>query len=280
MSEHRPRGYIKDDHDISKDPRMHLRFGTTSVMPIPSEYSMEDLVTGTGGLGVDNQQTMSACVGYALANGLDLHLRANKIVAPRASPLAVYTYARVVQAQDDGKSVVEEPLVDVGCQPTDAARGMARWGVASRDVWPPDPARVNALPSLQEDLAASAFRVQGWHRIFSTGPQRLAEIRLAISTNCPVAIGVQIDQAFENYSGSGAVQPSNLAQLLGGHMLLLVGYQRDGTLRGLNWWTKNWGDGGLFTANPLWATDASVGDVIVLTGELTPQGVATSPEAA
>lgn len=260
-------GYFPDSHDTSKDPPSHERFGASHVMPVPSRYSMREIFSGEGGLGVSAQGDAEACVGFTLGECIDGHLRANGIRAPRSSPYGIWTYARLMGIEAVGETIQESPLQNVGVVPLFAAQGMARWGVPSVEVWPADPNQMNVLPTLEQDERASAFRVGGWHRILSAGPQRLADVRVALSSNCMVAVGLSIDQAFDEYKG-GELGPTDMAKVVGRHMVPLIGYGDDGSFEGLNHWDYTWGEGGFFRAVADWLLSPAVSDLIVVTGEL------------
>lgn len=264
----RSHGYVPDAHDVTKDPRTSERFGASSFMPCPSAYSMRQLVLGPDGIGIDDQDPTSSCVGFTLAEGIDLHARANGISLPRRSAVAVYTFGRLEANRELGLTIAEAPLKDEGCMPTLAARGMMREGVPSMAQWPFDPAHINDLPTLLEAEQASAVRVKGWHRILSTGPQRLADMRVAISHNCGVLVGAAIDEAFEEYKG-GILKPVDPEKIVGRHATLFMGYDNgESSFEGLNHWGPNWGEDGLFRVDNDWLLADTVGDIIVVTGEI------------
>ncbi len=264
-------GYSPDTHDLSRDPLTSALFGSSQHMPVPSHYSMRSVFAGEGGLGVEHQGVAEACVGYALVECLEGRARANRVALPRLSHHAVWTHARLAMNELTGEGVESLPLANVGVVPLFAAQGLSRWGVPTLADWPDDPARMNELPTLDQDERASALRVTGWHRILSVGPQRLADVRVAVSSNCMVAVGLSIDQAFDEYAG-GVLAPTDMGKVVGRHMVPILGYDGDGLLEGLNHWGKDWGEGGFFTASSDWLLSPAVTDLIVVTGE-----IATAP---
>lgn len=264
----RGKGYVRDGHNTALDLPSHRRFGATRQIPAPGSYGgLEPLVGALGG--VLEQGETETCVGFALSTGIDLHalaIGAMRPGDPRRSPVAPWAFAQVLQR--GGKGPAEQPLLNVGVQPTLAATGMLKFGVPSVEQWPFDPANITREPTLAQLEGATAFRVEGWTRVQSDGPQRLADVRLALSHGCPVAVGCDIDEAFEAYDGEGALGPSDASKIVGGHMPLLVGYDSAGRFRGLNSWGTTWGDRGFFWAMGEWLMSPAIGDVIVVTGEL------------
>jgi hypothetical protein len=295
-------GYVRDKHDVTKDPVTSQRFGLTSDTPIQSDYSLEQFAV------VNNQMTTESCVGWALKNSIDIHARAmgfqvpmdpetaletespsaqtpSPQVGPSMGPLdprsamAIWIFGQLMGREEDMETAEQEPLGNVGIQPTLAVRGMMKNGVPSDKQWPFDPSKITADPTLLQIAMASAFRVRGYHRVLSTGPQRLADIRLAIQNNCPVFVGAQIDKAFMQYSG-GVLAASDTNNLVGGHGTCLIGFRRDGTFQGLNQWSTGWGLNGLYLASADWILAPTMNDIIVVTGELVPQDDADPQEEA
>lgn len=155
------------------------------------------------------------------------------------SPLGIYGFARLVSASPS------DSLDDDGCMPSDAVSGMQSWGVPLESVWPFDPAKVNAKPPLDVVEQASAFKVTGLLRIDGGGDVRIQAIKQAISLGYPIIFGTQVDEAFEAHPGKGVVQPCELSQSLGGHMLTVLAYDGE-VFRGANSWGTEWGDSGFF----------------------------------
>jgi hypothetical protein len=282
-------------HVLENDRPTSLRFGFTSAVPILSSYSLQPFAV------VNDQATTESCVGWALKNSIDIHARAmgfqvtmdpesadegtsppSTIASPAAGPnlgpldprsaMAIWSYAQIMQRVQDGDTALTEPIQNVGVQPVLAAQGMMKRGVPSDKQWPFDSSKVGQEPTLVEQADASAFRVAGYHRVLSAGPQRLADIRLAIQNNCPVFVGVQIDKAFMNYSSGILRATTDATTIVGGHGTCLIGFDSDGSFLGLNQWTTGWGLGGFYRAASDWVLSPFMGDIIVVTGELVPQG--------
>ena len=256
------KGYHADTHDKSRDMNSRALFG--AAMRVPAEFSLESYVQQ-----IWDQGPTSSCVGWAFAQAIRLRCAVAGTPIPMPSSVAVYTGGRAEERKLAGLTPEQSPLQDNGTQPSLAVAGMGFIGVPSMTAWPFDPATINDEPNFQELEVASAFKLTGIARVQSTGSQRIADIQQAISSGYPVAIGTQVDQAFEAYNGQGIIQPPNPNALLGGHMMHLVGYRADGSFRGVNQWGTAWGDSGLYWASSEWVASNYLTDAYILTCNAT-----------
>jgi hypothetical protein len=251
------KGYVKDIHDV-RDWSLRKLFGAMRAPAVPTA-TLEQFVDV-----VRDQGQTSCCVGFAFARAVQLRCAAMGVPIQWPSPSAIYTEARAYEL-----SSPTADLTDTGCAPRDAIKGMAEWGIPTDASWPFDPATIDDKPDLGELEAASAAVLHDYFRIDTLGAERVLDVRSALSQGYPVAIGVEVDNAFEAYAGTGAVTAPDPANLLGGHMLCLVGYQTNanGTtrVRGVNSWSVNWGDRGFFWADEAWLTDTNATDLWVIT---------------
>lgn len=253
------KGYLPDTHDKSLDLSSRALFGAP--INLPAEATLEDLVTS-----VYDQGQTSSCVGWAFAQAVKLRLAKMGTPIELPSPEAIYVCARAMERQMKGLSPSDSPLQDQGSIPALAVAAMQKWGIASMAAWPFDPATINDEPDLEELEVASAFQLlsSGYARITSTGTQRLTDIKQAIANGYPVAIGIAVDHEFEQYNGKGLVTAPNPGDILGGHMMHLVGYRSDNAFRGVNQWGNLWGDSGLYWADSSFVTSDYLTDAYVL----------------
>lgn len=253
------KGYHPDTHDKSADLSARALFG--AIMRLPAEYSLESFMVG-----IYDQLQTSSCVGWAFAQAVMLRCAVVGTPIGLPSPEAIYLIARALERKLLGLTAAQSPLQDNGSQPSLAVQGMAELGIPSNLAWPFDPSTINTEPNLEELEVASAFKMQGAYRINSDGDQRVQDVKQAISSGYPVAIGTQVDQAFEDYSGGSAIITApNPAHLLGGHMMHLVGYRSDGAFRGVNQWGGSWGDRGLYWADASFVMSQYLSDIYVIT---------------
>jgi C1A family cysteine protease len=157
-------------------------------------------------------------------------------------------------------------LQDEGTQPRLAMTGIRSWGVPPESAWPFVEANVNTEPPMDVLARASAFKLANWYRIDAQGNGRIDDVCQALAAKHPIILGVEVDDAFENYQ-RGQVLTAPTSQTYGGHMLCLVGYRTVNGVkqfRGVNSWGTGWGDRGLFWADSAWLTDPRAGDLYVL----------------
>ncbi len=216
---------------------------------------------------VRDQSTTSECVGFASAR--IVHMRCAIMGTRIAWPSTAFIYAL---ARMQALAHPEDALSDSGSQPYLAVQVMQEWGIPSDADFPFDPATVNDKPTLRKAEEAASFILSGIYRIDLVGASRVAAVQQALDNKFPVMLGVQVDQAFEDYSGDAPVTAPNPAGLLGGHMLPLTGYttktgsvSRELLFRGVNSWSEGWGDKGFFWATPAWLEDENAGDIYVCT---------------
>ena len=248
-------GYKRDLHD-PRDYKARLLFGARRGLPMESLELVGCLV------GVKDQGDTSSCVGQAISTAIDARLRrTGRWDAPRASSLAVYTYARALE-----RAAASDSLLDMGSYPRLAMKGLREWGVATEDRWPFDLTQVNAELPWDVMQQSAAWRVTSWWRIDSTGKERVEDVCQALAAGYPVVFGTEVDAAFMAYDGKGPLQAGDRAHTLGGHMMCLLGYTTENgarVLRGVNSYGLGWGDRGLFWAGEGFVMDPAASDFYV-----------------
>jgi len=274
------KGYIRDKHDTSKDLTIRHLLGARLQASPPEFMAMEQFIAGI--MGVKNQGDTSRCLAYAMARAAQLRCAYLGVPLKEFPSVdGLYTVARAWDRHQQGFLPEQQPLTDTGSIPNCMVQGANDFGVALESRWPSDDlSKINAEPTIEELRAASMLKFPGYYRISSSGAQRLAAVKQALAAGYPVLIGVQVDPAFEAYSGGIAqattVPPTPKAvtapdplQDLGGHGLCLYGYKTFAggvtLFRGCNSWDVTWGDNGLFWADVTWLCDDTVMDILVIT---------------
>ena len=95
-------------------------------------------------------------------------------------------------------------------------------------------------PNNQQKENGSYFKIDNYYRLENLNESYIKQI---LSNNHPIIIGVPIFQNF--YDNLGEVIESNLGEEIGGHALVIIGW--DDNLQAFkmaNSWGKNWGDRG------------------------------------
>jgi len=225
------------------DPAGHRATSASRLVggaPIPASHDC-----APSGPGVLDQQQTSSCVGHAsiTVTYTALKLAGKPINIP--SPVWAYLIALCVDRPYSG---VGKPtkLVDQGSMPNQAVRGFEEFGLLDQADKPLDEATLLEEPTLDQFEKASRQRIIGWRRIDSVGQQRVNDVCAAIAMNRPPMFAVEVDQAFEDNTGS--ILGKLNGATLGGHMLASMGYETSASGKKLvkfqNSWSTQWGRGG------------------------------------
>ena len=251
---HHGKGYLPEPHVA-----LYCSFRTShpaAVRPMPlglpdsvSLLSFEPPIQDQNGAG--------RCVGEAFGGGIYTLLGAKGFPPPAPySARAAYDLAREIDRADLNPPGSWPPLLDIGCQPNQCARAIAKFGLA--DIVQVDggnstvdPAKIDVDLTLAEFEACRARLVSPlkditWTAIANGDPDKLAQVDQALAAGYPVVFGVEADAAFDSYDGS---QPLHYTGTSANHMQRAVAYRTmpDGSRQYLqiNSWGKTWGMGGM-----------------------------------
>jgi C1A family cysteine protease len=205
---------------------------------------------------VYDQGDLGSCTGNAIAAAVEFNImkQGKQPIAP--SRLFIYYNERLMEG-DVGE--------DAGAQIHDGIKSIATYGVCPEALWPYDPTRFTVKPSDAAYQAALAEKAIKYYSVDIT----VNDLKQALAQGYPVVIGMQVFSAMEsNYvSETGNVpMPSQYDQSLGGHCVLVVGF--DDSKQHLivrNSWGPDWGMGGYFTLPYSYVTPALMTDFWVVT---------------
>lgn len=189
--------------------------------------------------GVLDQGMTSSCVGHATVVAAFATLRAHGQPSVLGDPGECYRVGRAIDriANTDGSF---DPLTDQGSQPNQVIRGVQEFGVVPY-VGPVSPATINDEPSLLELEVASVFRFSGAYSTLTPD-----DICAALVAGVALTFAFEVDDAFENYSGSGTLGAAT-GLPLGGHDVAILGYETGPSGRLFhvqNSWGTEWGSAG------------------------------------
>lgn len=244
----RPLGHIKDDRDfeLADLATRHV----TALVGV--RFSSAANVDHSQRLdAIQDQGPSNSCVGQALATSLYMRGQLSGMPIPRPSALAIYTHARLLDAN-------YQPLSDDGSRPRSAMRGLTEYGVVANERWPLDMARINDPMPLDVFQHALDSVVTDYYRIAS-GLGCSALIRTALAKGYIPVAAVPVDQSFEDM-GTG-VYDGPRGPSLGSHMVAFAG-SGDGYLRIANSWGRSWGDAGFGSVSDLFVDRYAV-DILV-----------------
>lgn len=217
--------------------------------------------------GVDDQSITSRCVGETLSKGCNVRLRLIGKPAPRFSAKGVYDLARMVERKENGGSV-DDPLVDLGCIPAHAIRGMRIIGVPYESTWPStDVARINDEPPLDVLEEASSFEVVGTYAIVTDHEDKVTDIKNGLNAAYPIGMAIPADDAFDDYK-SGVIESFDPKVKSSNHMVLCVAYETLSTGEVIFWFINSygtgWGEGGFFKVSSKAIVDPRIDSLYAL----------------
>ena len=186
---------------------------------------------------IDDQGQLGSCTGNAIAGAIDLMDRKLYNKQTQVSRLFIYYYERLLEGT---------VRYDSGAYIRDGIRATYNYGAPLESLWPYNINKFTVVPSLQAIADARNRKV--------TLYQAVADFNgciNALQNGYPVVIGFDVYDSFESISvartGMMPYPNTRTEQLLGGHAVLLVGYNNS-TQRFIarNSWGTSWGDKGYF----------------------------------
>jgi C1A family cysteine protease len=247
--------------DIEQDPGLHRRPIVQKVTPFKLDFdipkyhwtkdkpdSRDYKYTLTGSSqpnivdlrpycsAIENQGNLGSCTGQAIAGAIEL-LNKREGRTLDASRLFIYYYERLLEGTVN---------YDSGAYIRDGIRATYNYGAPLESLWPYNITKFKTAPSSQAIADASRRKVTLYQRIADH-----AGCLDAISNGYPVVIGFSVYSSFESttVARTGNMPYPNVSRerLLGGHAVLLVGYDKTRQVYIVrNSWGTSWGDRGYF----------------------------------
>ncbi|SHI15095.1 Cysteine protease, C1A family [Sporobacter termitidis DSM 10068] len=188
---------------------------------------------------VYDQGVLGACTGNAGAEAAKL------VMNLRFDPSRLYLYYTVRLIE----GTVE---LDCGAQMRDVCDALHKYGICSESCWPYDVTKFAKKPTKKACTAAAKHKITEYATFDGDTVNDIQQIRAYLAKkSLPVLIGMDVYSSFESdevaRTGIVPMPDTSTEQLLGGHAVLIVGY--DDTRKVLivrNSWGDGWGDKGYF----------------------------------
>jgi len=247
--------------DIEQDPGLHRRpivQKVTKVVPlfdIPKYHWVKDKIdsrdhpyqlTNTAQpntvdlrqycSAIEDQGNLGSCTGNAIAGAIELlHKRQNRTLD--ISRLFIYYYERMF---------IGTVNYDSGAYIRDGIKACYTYGAPTENLWPYNISKFRTVPPKEALIDAAKRKVTSYQRAADFN-----QVIDAISSGYPVTIGFSVYSSFDTVSvartGIMPYPDTKKERLLGGHAVLLVGYNKNNnTFIARNSWGTNWGDRGYF----------------------------------
>jgi len=231
------------------------RYGRSKPAPLPAHRMISRAATGLPAVvdlrkwcgPIKDQGDLGSCTGHAFSSAMEWIFRKYLGKQPILSPLYLYAKELIADGDfpnDDGSTGVTGSNVAIanGC---------------CEDSLYPDASQTIEQPTPEMDANAAEYRMGAYHGLSSS---LVAQSVLGDPTPWPVEIGFTVYQSFESdaVAKTGIMPvPASREAVLGGHEVLIVGYDLDSTptIRPAdcppcfivqNSWAESWGDKGFF----------------------------------
>lgn len=187
---------------------------------------------------VYDQGELGSCTANATL-GLVQMVEDEETNANRPTPSRLFQYynTRVIEGtvqQDSGATIRQ------------AIKAVVKYGYCAEAIWPYRVQAFRLKPPLK------AYKAAEPHKLTASEYQRVAQtlqdLRSALAQNHGIVFGFSVYESFEKVGSDGMVHmPGSYESLLGGHAVMLVGYDDDKKVFIVrNSWGEGWGDKGYF----------------------------------
>lgn len=211
------------------DHRDHaLRIGAP--IELPTSIDLRNYMPPIG-----DQGQLGSCTAWAATAAYRYEMLRQSLPDFEPSELAEYYWTRALEGTTK---------VDAGASIRDSIKVLAKVGAVPCDRWPYDISKFAKRPSAAVRRAAKLHLAIEYQSV----PQGSLSVKTALSDGLPVVFGISVYESFESQEASrtGVIPiPDARDQLLGGHAIVLVGYDdasRRFTFR--NSWGTGWGESG------------------------------------
>ena len=185
---------------------------------------------------IENQGSLGSCTGQAIAGAIELLNKRNRKPTD-VSRLFIYYYERLLLGTVN---------YDSGAYIRDGIKATNHYGASLESYWPYDIRKFRQEPISEAKTDALNRKVTRYERV-----NDFNGCVDALSNGYPVIMGFRVYDSFmsKNVARTGIMPYPNTKRerLLGGHAVLLVGYdKRKKVFIARNSWGTNWGDKGYF----------------------------------
>lgn len=221
-------GWRPDKPDFRDRPYMRLHLG-----PMPPMVDLRPTMPE-----IYDQGELGSCTSNAIAAAIQFdRMKNNQTPGWIPARLLIYWNERFMEGTLS---------LDAGAEIRDGIKAVADAGVCDETLWPYDITKFTKKPSQQAWNDARHHRITSYERV----NQDMGTMKSVLYGGYPIILGFSVYSSFQSdvVKSTGVVpMPTGDEQLLGGHAVMIVGYD-DPTSRWTvrNSWGSDWGDNGYF----------------------------------
>lgn len=186
---------------------------------------------------VYDQGQLGSCTANGIGAALEFDLKKQGMEDFMPSRLFIYYNERVIEGTVDS---------DAGAMIRDGVKTVNSLGVCPESVWAYNIGQFTEKPSDEAYKVAINNKALAYHRV----PRDLPHMKAVLVSGLPFVVGFSVYSYFESQemADKGVLDiPSPDETLLGGHCVLVVGYDdAKGCFKVRNSWGPNWGLNGYF----------------------------------
>jgi C1A family cysteine protease len=185
---------------------------------------------------IEDQGKLGSCTGNAIAGAIELlHKRQSRTLD--ISRLFIYYYER---------KFIGTVNYDSGAYIRDGIKACYTYGAPTENLWPYNISKFKMQPHKTAIVDALKRKVTSYQRALDFN-----QVMDSITSGYPVTIGFNVYSSFDSPAvAKTGIMPYpnvNKERLLGGHAVLIVGYNKtNNTFIVRNSWGTRWGDNGYF----------------------------------
>ena len=188
---------------------------------------------------VDDQGQLGSCTGNAIAGCIEYMDRRYNNKQTQVSRMFIYYYERLIEGTVN---------YDSGAYIRDGIKATYTYGAPLESLWPYTISKFKTPPTVAAVQDGARRKVTLYQSIANGN---VSACQTALAAGFPVVIGFDVYSSFESQTvantGMMPYPNTRTEKLLGGHCVLLVGYNNNSQrfiVR--NSWGSNWGDRGYF----------------------------------
>jgi C1A family cysteine protease len=210
-----------------------LTYSAPHALPLPEKVDLRPFMPG-----VYDQGELGSCTANAISAILEYcEIRQKKAAVEPPSRLFIYYNERELESSIP---------YDAGAQIRDGIKTLSLFGFCPERIWPYAISRFAERPPEAAYASARKEIVDSYARV----PQNSRGLRSCLAEAHPVVFGFSVFSSFETpeVARTGIMPvPKRGEELLGGHAVLIVGYDdREGMYIVRNSWGAGFGQGGYF----------------------------------